>query len=116
MSIEDILIMLKANLEITNTIKDDYLRQLMSVSMTEIKREGIIFSETEQTDEEGHTFVTYPDDEASLIVMYAAYLYRKRATNEKQYDTAAFGMNGMPRMLRYALNQKLMSQKMRALS
>lgn len=35
-----------------------------------------------------------------LIVMYAAWLYRKRATGE-----------GMPRMLRYTLNQRVLVEK-----
>lgn len=100
MSDTDILAILKANLEIRNTIKDDYLAQLITVSVSEIKREGITLSDP------------YTLEDANLIAMYAAYLYRKRATNEEQYQTVSFGMNGMPRMLRYALNQRLMSQKM----
>ena len=43
-----------------------------------------------------------PDSEdGGLMVMYAAWLYRKRANDEAV----------MPRMLRYALNNRLMPQK-----
>ena len=38
------------------------------------------------------------------MVMYAAYLFRKRADE---------GSPQMPRMLRYALNNRLFSQKMK---
>ena len=37
-------------------------------------------------------------EDAQLILMYAAYLFRKRATDE-----------GMPRMLRWALNNRIFS-------
>lgn len=43
-------------------------------------------------------------EDGQLVVMYAAYLYRKRA------DDAPV----MPRMLRYALNNRLFSQKVSA--
>ena len=46
---------------------------------------------------EGVTLTNSAED-AQLIIMYAAYLYRKRATNE-----------GMPRMLRWALNNRIFS-------
>ena len=39
-------------------------------------------------------------EDAQLVEMYAAYLVRKRATEE-----------AMPRMLRWALNNRLFSQK-----
>lgn len=38
----------------------------------------------------------YSTEDAQLIVMYASYMYRKRSTNEP-----------MPRMLRYALNNRV---------
>lgn len=98
MTDSDILAMLKANLEIVNGIHDTYLDQLIEVAKAEIKREGITLS----------------DDDANLIVMYAAWLYRNRASDNHvmQYNTAAFSAQGMPRMLRYALNNRLLSQKM----
>ena len=38
-------------------------------------------------------------EDAQLVILYAAYLFRKRATNE-----------GMPRMLRWALNNRIFSR------
>lgn len=96
----DVLPMVKANLEIVNNIHDAYLVQLIEVAKQEIQREGI----------------TLHDDDVNLIVMYTAYLYRDRVVDTKtigQYNTAAFSAQGMPRMLRYALNNRLLSEKMR---
>lgn len=108
MTLTEILAMLKANLEIVNTIQDTYLNQLITVSLSEIAREGITLNVTNNQ---------YSFDDANLIVMYAAYLYRNRATDERtigSYNTAAFASQGMPRMLRYALNNRLLSEKMSA--
>lgn len=145
-----ILSMLKANLEIINTLKDDYLGQLIDVSIKEINREGIVFVTTqvpvqtnEQTapadpdpttdptdpdptdpadpdpvdpdpvDPEPETEDNYEIDDANLIVMYAAYLYRNRVNDSEAGYKTAISATGMPRMLRYALNNRLFSQKMR---
>ena len=55
---------------------------------------------TQRDTREGITINDSVDDD-NLIVMYAAYLFRKRAE-----DTAT-----MPRMLRYALNNRVISEK-----
>lgn len=122
----DILKMLKANLEIVNTLKDEYLTQLIDVSLKEIEREGVTFTTSEieitttETDDEGNetttttTEISYEVDDANLIVMYAAYLYRNRAVEGNAGYTTALSATGMPRMLRYALNNKILSQKMGA--
>lgn len=100
-----ILAMLKANLEIINTINDTYLAQLVQVAILEIEREGITLNVTNGN---------YAFDDANLIVMYAAYLYRHRAVtaSDKYVTTASLMPGGMPRMLRYALNNRLLSEKM----
>ncbi len=49
-------------------------------------------------------------DEANVIVMYAAYLYEMRRPVEGRTDT--LNPQGMPYMLRYALNNMLFAQKM----
>lgn len=123
-----ILSMLKANLEIINTLKDEYLGQLIDVSIKEINREGIVFVTTqvpvqtnEQTDPadpdpvdpEPETEDDYEIDDANLIVIYAAYLYRNRVNDSEAGYKTAISATGMPRMLRYALNNRLFSQKMR---
>lgn len=86
---QELLAMLKANLTIisANTLQDNYLLQLIGAAKQMITREGITLSST--------------IEDGNLVVMYAAYLYRKRA------DDAPV----MPRMLRYALNNRLFSEK-----
>lgn len=84
------LIMLKADLEIipSNKTKDAYLLHLLSSARQMITREGVTLSSSKE--------------DVELVVMYAAYLYRARADNAAQ----------MPRMLRFALNNRLFSAKM----
>ncbi|MBR2654678.1 MAG: hypothetical protein IKD59_09040 [Lachnospiraceae bacterium] len=96
------LSLLKANLELRNKTQDDYLDHLIKSAKEEIAIEGITLNDS-------------PGD-TNLVVMYAAYLYRRRvkAGNDKGYSTEAFNPQGMPYMLRYALNNRLMSEKMRA--
>ena len=92
MTDDTILTMLKANLQIMpeNTLQDEYLNSLITAAKQMITREGITLADTVE--------------DGQLVVMYAAYLYRKRA------DDAPV----MPRMLRYALNNRLFSQKVSA--
>lgn len=91
MMTRDILAMLKSNLQMhpqsIDKARDEYLTQLIEVSKREIKREGI-------------ELYTHRIDDVNLIVMYASWLYRKR--NEG---------GPMPRMLRYALNNRLFAGK-----
>ena len=82
-----ILPILKMNLGIAVSTWDRYLQTLLAVARKEITREGITINDSV--------------DDDNLIVMYAAYLFRKRAE-----DTAT-----MPRMLRYALNNRVISEK-----
>jgi len=87
---EDILLeMLKFNLEIIpeNTLVDDYLEMLITSAQQMIAREGISLGDSME--------------DGNLVVMYAAYLYRKRAEDNPV----------MPRMLRWALNNRLFSEK-----
>lgn len=87
MTNEEILVMVKSNLSIASTTWDAYLLQLITVARQSIAREGITLADTLEDN--------------NLVVMYASYLYRKRAE-----DSGA-----MPRMLRYALNNRLFAQK-----
>lgn len=72
-----------------DSAQEKYLNGLIDVAVKEIGREGIKLSF---------------DDMAHLqtVEMYAAYLYRKRTADN----------NGMPRMLRFRLNNLLFEQKM----
>ena len=91
MTDETILSMTKSNLQIVagNTLQDEYLQMLITAAREMITREGITLTDS--------------IEDGNLIVMYTAYLYRKRADGEPV----------MPRMLRYALNNRLFSQKVR---
>lgn len=97
----DVLTMLKTNLSIvsTNTSMDTYLGQLLQAGLRAIEREGIVLEVTK--DESGNMTAVDDPDDANLMVMYAAWLFRKRAEDNP----------AMPRMLRYSLNNKLFSQK-----
>lgn len=97
----ELLSLTKSNLQIisTNPIHDDYLTNLIGVAKEEIKREGITLDLEALSD-------------CNLVVMYAAYLFRKRASDGGEvYTTTAVRQTGMPRMLRYALNNRVFSEK-----
>lgn len=83
----ELLEMLKVDLGITTTAYDDRLNIYLENAQTEIAREGISLDMSTVGD-------------MQLVVMYAAWTWRKRATGD-----------GMPRMLRYALNNRLFSEK-----
>lgn len=84
----EILGLTKYNLALTSTTWDTYLTNLIEVAKSAIGREGI-------------TLNTDSIEDCMLVVMYAAYLYRKRAEDNPP----------MPRMLRYALNNRVFSEK-----
>ena len=87
MNNDEILKILKMDLQISVNGYDDYLSKTIELSKAAIHREGITLDE--ESTEDG-----------MLVEMYAAYLYRKRRENIP-----------MPRSLRYELNNKLISQK-----
>lgn len=78
---------LKVDLGITTTAYDDRLGQYLQSARAAIETEGIQLTESVS--------------DGNLVVMYAAHLWRKRDTQE-----------GMPRMLRWMMNNRLFSQKM----
>jgi len=96
--LENILKMLKYNLEIitdymdadSKEAKENELTQYIQASVSFIEREGITLN--------------YANiDDCMLVVMYAGYLYEKRKDVTAQY----------PRMLRYNLNNRLFSEKVK---
>ena len=103
MNEQAILAMLKANLEKVNSVNDPYLVQLIQIAISEIQREGVVITVNDGV---------YALEDADLIVMYAAYLYRNRASGNRGYDTAALNPQGMPYMLRLRLNNRIFSGKM----
>ncbi len=78
---------LKIDLGITTNAYDSRLEQYLAAAAEYIEREGITLNESMVSD-------------GNLQVMYAAYLWRKRDTGQ-----------GMPRMLRWHLNNRLFSEK-----
>ena len=84
---ETMLEMLKADLQITTTAYDGRLGQYLETARAAIETEGINLTESVS--------------DGSMVVMYAAWLWRKR-------DEAG----PMPRMLRWMMNNRLFSQKM----
>lgn len=91
MSKDDILTILKANLDLLQVSNERlaFLNHCIDSAIAFMEREGVSFSSP------------YSIEDGSLIVMYASYLFNKRKTDE-----------GMPRMLRWALNNRLFAQKM----
>lgn len=84
----ELMVILKANLDLLSVDegKQALLDQCLSSARAFIQREGITLTDSAE--------------DGMLVVMYAAYLYRKRTVNEP-----------MPRMLRWALNNRLFAEK-----
>ncbi len=87
MTQEEKLVILKQDLTMTSTARDDYLATLLDMAEVQIANEGISLAD----DVEG----------SMLTIQYAAYLFRKRAS-----DNCA-----MPRFLRYSLNNLKVKQR-----
>ena len=84
----DMLSMLKVDLGISGDGYDDRLGQYIESAKKNISIEGITLDAE-----------SVPD--CNLVIQYAAWLWRKRINGE-----------GMPRMLRWELNQRLFHEKM----
>ena len=87
MSADDKLQLLKLELLISTNAYDKRLLQTISAAEGFIKREGITLADSAEDTE--------------LVIMYAAYLWRKRREANPV----------MPRMLRWALNNRLFAEK-----
>ena len=79
--------MLKIDLGITTTAYDERLTTYLTSAKDAITKEGITLDDSIVSD-------------GNLVVMYAAWMWRKRDTNEN-----------MPRMLRWQLNNRLFGEK-----
>lgn len=78
--------MLKIDLGITGTAYDDRLLQILTAAAQMITREGVTLTDSVE--------------DQQLQVAYAAWLWRRRDSGQ-----------GMPRMLRWLLNNRLFSEK-----
>lgn len=85
----ELLTALKTDLGITSTGYDVRLEQLLASAKAAVAREGAVLDLNDFED-------------CQIVIMYADWLWRRRDTQE-----------GMPRMLRWALNNKIFSGKMR---
>ena len=81
--------MLKIDLGITTTAYDERLGQYLTSAQQMIEREGVTALDLSSSLED-----------MQLVVLYAAWLWRRRDS-----------MEGMPRMLRWALNNRIFSEK-----
>lgn len=84
----DILERLKINLQIAGTTYDQRLTQIIAAAENFIETEGIDLNLASEGD-------------MQIVEMYAEWLWRRRDTGD-----------GMPRMLRRIMNNRLFSQKM----
>lgn len=91
MTITEKLNLLKVDLGITSTAYDERLTQYLQSATAEIKREGVILIKDDPA-----LGIVEPIDDVNLIVMYAAWMWRRRDTGE-----------GMPRMIRWQMNNRL---------
>lgn len=78
---------LKTDLGIKTDAYNERLTVYLENAQKEIEREGVTLGDDV--------------DDSQLVVMYAAWTWRRRDSGE-----------GMPRMLRYALNNRIFAQKM----
>lgn len=83
-----LLAALRADLGVTSQAFSDRLSEKIHTAEARIAEAGITLENT--------------TEDRDLVVMYAAWLWRSRVSGE-----------GMPRMLRYALNNRLFSRKAR---
>lgn len=90
MDTNTLLEQLKVDLGIVTDAYDNRLTQYLSAAKDQIEREGATLDNSSISDN-------------MLVVMYAAWMWRKRDTGE-----------GMPRMLRYQLNNRIFQEKVNA--
>lgn len=86
--IADLLSAVKIDIGITTIAYDQRLIQYIKSAYEAISTEGI-------------TLDSSRDGDKQLVVIYSAWMWRRRDNGE-----------GMPRMIRYALNNRLFSEKM----
>lgn len=87
MTTAEMLAALKVDLGITSTAYDDRLTQYIQAAEKNIKDEGVTLDLANNL------------EHVQLVVMYAGWQWRKRDTGE-----------GMPRMVRYQLNNLIFHQ------
>ena len=89
MDITALLTALKVDLGISTNAYDARLTEYLKSAVQLITKEGI-------------TLDMQSYDDSTLVVMYAAWLWRRRDS-----------LDGMPRMIRYLMNNRLFSEKVK---
>lgn len=79
---------LKANLGITSAVYDERLVAYLDSAKQMIGREGVTLTDSAE--------------DTTLVIQYAAWMWQERDNG-----------TGMPRMIRYALNNRIFSEKMK---
>ena len=87
MTAQEMLQLLKVDLQISSNAYDEYLQTLLEAAQVYITTEG--------------ASLTSSVGDCMLIIQYAAYLYRFRRAE----------LTAMPRSLRWALNNRIFSEK-----
>lgn len=88
MNNEELLTVLKSDLQMITAANDGYLGGLLQLAQKLMQREGIVMDENNL-------------EHQMVQVQYAAYLFRRRGGSE----------TAMPRFLRYELNNLIFSRK-----
>lgn len=94
MDLNTMLEMVKVDLGISGTAYDQRLTQYIESAKAALKTEGITLTED--------------ISDGNLVVMYAAFLWRKRDYSAKY---AGESNVGMPRMLRWLINNRVFQEK-----
>lgn len=107
MTEQELLEMTKMNLQLITKQYDSYITQLIKAAMAYLATKGITLDLTDIGD-------------CNIVIMYAAYLYRARnyiapsgsdASGGRSFATTSNNAGDMPRMLKRAINNRLLSQK-----
>lgn len=101
MTNDDLLVMLKTNLEIITDYMDDEAKAAKDTELTQY-----IDAAKRYIEREGAKLNLDDIGDCQLIVMYAAWLYDKRKVNVSYGNEVK-----MPRMLRYNLNNRVFEEK-----
>lgn len=101
----ELLNMLKVNLELITEYMDSESKQALDATLTVYLNSAQKFIATE-----GITLNLDDVGDCQLVIMYASWLYEKRKNVTSGYSNTG----AMPRMLRWNLNNRLFSEKVKA--
>ena len=94
MNAQERLTMLKFDLQMLTESNNDYLTFLLEQAEKNLEIEGVVNDQSAAYE--------------GVVISYAAYLFRKRAADS---SGGREGATGMPRFLRYQINNLIIAQK-----